>query len=337
MHLELGHLTYSRVNLNDHLLDDNLPSFPCPPQPPHSPTTGLGTLDALPLELMCHIISQLDLRTLPDFGLANRQAYCLLTSHHQYKAIITHARNALYGILSIQTGRWIACSTLYNTLCTSKCDQCDDFGGYIYLLTCRRVCFLCLSQQRGYLPLLPTHACQKFGLDRRLIKSIPHVKALPGIYSPNEKKVTRPPTLLVDYESALEAGVELHGSVSSMNDYALQKKIQNHNSRLWNIGRRDRRARRSWVSDPFDGHSGNPFRFVAIAHVPWLDRKKQKPVWGFHCLGCADSCEFPLHFRRKYIATTFEDHLRQCGDVQDGQHQPHRAFELGQKTQSSNL
>lgn len=316
---EFLHLTYLRVRLDDHLLDNNLFGFqrqleislPCKP-----PATGLSQLDSLSLEILWDIVPRLDLQTLSHFRLVNRRAYHLLGSHPQYKAIITHARNALYGILSIQAGRWITCKTLYDTLCTSEREHCGDFGGYIYLLGCRRVCFLYLSRERQYLPLLPTHACRKFGLDRRLINDRPHMNVIPNIYSPNEMKVSRPSTL-VDYESALHAGIELHGSLGAMNNYTSDMEaieLRKYQARA--SGSR-RLVRQSWVADPYDGQSGNPLRFVSIARVPWLDKTSQKVDWGFHCLGCEEESQVPLHFRRKFTETTFKNHLSECGDIKD--------------------
>src|SRR5690606_30564988 len=130
---------------------------------------NIGALSALPPELLEYILCQLDLCTLTDFRRVNRRATALVEFLPQYRAI-THARNAPRGILSIKTGSWITCGALYDKLCTSGCERCGDFGGYLYLLTCKRVCFLCLSQDRLYLPLTPEHASRKFGLDHRVIQ-----------------------------------------------------------------------------------------------------------------------------------------------------------------------
>lgn len=321
-------LTYPRLNLNDHTLEDNLPSPKSQPEceclglPPR---TDLGVLDALPLELLQEIMSQLDLRTLPDFRRVNRRATEVVDSLPQYKAINTHAVNALRGILSIETGCWITCATLYEKLCTPGCEQCGDFASYLYLLTCKRVCFLCFSQDRLYLPLSPRRASWKFGLDSRIIKTLPRMRVIPGTYSPNEKKVGVP-SVLVDYESALRAGVSRHGSLSAMHEYVANmeaRKLQAYNARLAAVqqsGSVTRRMRQPRASDPFDGQSGNPFRFVAIVRVPWLSRALQEVEWGFHCVGCEKSCRPPLHYRRKFTAASFDEHLKQFGDIQDGKH-----------------
>ncbi|KAI0484955.1 hypothetical protein GGR56DRAFT_616277 [Xylariaceae sp. FL0804] len=139
-------LTYTSLHINDHTLDDRLPGLESPPEQGHfclPPTKDIGALDDLPPELVAMILSELDLRTLTDFRCVNRRAAELVNSLVEYKAITTHAQNALRDILSIEAGRGITCRTLYDKLCTPNCEQCGDFGSYLYLLTCKRLCFFC--------------------------------------------------------------------------------------------------------------------------------------------------------------------------------------------------
>lgn len=185
-------LTFPRLNLKDNTLDDNDLVRRCPLDNDHAcntPQQDLGALDALPLELLQVLLAQLDLRTLTDFRRVNQRALQVVDSIPGYKAITTHAPNALRGILSIGTGRWITCETLHDKLCTAECETCGDFGCYIYALTCKRVCFLCLSEHEAYLPVPLGLARRKFGINRQVLDTLPHFRSLPGTYSPNEKNV----------------------------------------------------------------------------------------------------------------------------------------------------
>lgn len=321
------HLTYPKLNLNDHTLDDNLPPLQAQPQnncldPP--PTASLGALDRLPIELLQEILIQLDLSTFMAFRCTNRRAKELADHLPQYKAITTNARNALRGILRIGTSRWITCKSLFEKLRTSACEHCGDFGGYLYILTCRRVCFLCFSQDKRYLPLRPGQACRKFGLERGIIQTLPCMRVIPGIYSPNEKKANE--TTLVDYESAFDAGIARHGSSGAVDEFVAAvaaKKLQAHRMRVLQAQQSgsSRRTRMPPVADPFDMKSANPLRFVAIVRVPWLNRTSQDGVeWGFYCVGCGRSSDFPLHWRRQFTPESFDQHIMQCGDIIDGNH-----------------
>ncbi len=294
-------LTYAHIRLRDFTLDDNLPDSQCQPDNdriPNPPKAYLGTLDTLPLELLREILRQLDLSTLTDFRNLNRRAMRLVESFHQYKVIRKHAYNVLRGIMYIKASRWITCEMLYEKLCTAECEECGDFGGYLYILTCKRVCFLCLSEDKRYLPLRYRHAILKFGLDRPILGTLPSMKSIPGTYSPNQKKV-RAHLALVDFDCARRAGITLHGSVSAMEQYVSSVAAQ----------------------DPFDGKSGNPLRFMAIVRTPWLNKSSQELEWGFHCTGCQRShCSRPLHFRRKFTVESFKEHIRECGNIRHGRH-----------------
>jgi hypothetical protein len=293
-------LTYPHIRIRDLTLDANLPDLQFQPYNDHipkPPKASLGALDTLPLELLCEILPQLDLRTLTDFRHINRRAMLLVESLPQYKAIRKHAYNALRGIIYIEAGRWTTCEMLYKKLCTAECEECGDFGGYLYILTCKRVCFLCLSEDEQYLPLRYRHAIRKLGLKHSILRTLPSMKCIRGTYSPNEKKV-RAHLKLVDSNCARRAGITLHGSVSAMEQYVSSMEIQ----------------------DPPDFKSGNPLRFVAIVRTPWLNESSQELEWGFHCKGCQRSYIGPLHFRRKFNIGSFKKHLRECGNIRHGEH-----------------
>ncbi|KAG6884914.1 hypothetical protein C0993_007281 [Termitomyces sp. T159_Od127] len=269
----LNGLAYRHINLDDFTLDDNLPDSQCQPdddQLPHPPQASLGALQALPLELLGEILRKLDLQTLTYFRHVNRRAMRLVGSLPQYKAIRKHAYNALRGMMYIKTSQWITCETLYEKLYTK------------------------------HLPLRYLHAIRKFGLNRRILGTLPSMRSIPGTYSPIQRKV-RAQITLVDSDCARRAGIALHGSVSAMEQY------------VSNIS--------TAAPDPFDGKSGNSFRLMAIVRTPWLDKSSQKLEWGFHCTGCQE-CYYsrPLHFRRKFTVDSFKEHLRKCGNIRDGKH-----------------
>ena len=321
-------LTYPHPFVTDHTLNDNLPTpgetqpFISSNRPP--PATSVGALDWLPPELVQEILLYLDLRSLTNVRRVNRRALDFVESLPQIKAVMAHAHDALRGILLIGTGGWITCRELYEKLCTFECERCGDFGGYLYLLTCRRVCFLCLSEEPSFLPLTPTRAIRKLGLNRQIIETLPRMKVIPGIYSPNEKKAAR--SVLVDYDSALNAAVRYHGSIDTMRAYVSRRETQDleayHERLAVSRDSPSTRARRHRprTTDPFDGQSGNPLRFVASSCTPWFDKKAQEVHWGFHCIGCEKSKERPLHWRQKYTPESFQNHLERFGDIRDAEH-----------------
>ena len=324
-------VTYPQLNLHDFTLDDNLSTS----EPLLSECTqscaDLGVLEVLPLEIIHRLLVRLDLRSLTDFRRANRRATEIVSTIPQYKAITTYARNALRGSLIIGTGQFFSCETLYAKLCTAEGDQCGDFGGYLYLLTCARVCFLCLSEDNRFLPLRYSDATRKFGVPRHILNTLPHMKSIPGsycTYSPNGKKV-RDRVTLVDSESAYHAGIMLYGSLKVMEEYVANQadyKLRKYNERLSlttteNPGSTARYERQTRIKDGFDRRAGNPIRFVSIVRTPWLNRSSQQPEWGFYCVGCRKgSRNRVLHWRRRFNKASFSTHLELCGDIRDGKH-----------------
>ena len=324
----LDNLTYPHPNIEDFTLNDILSAsrFPRTKGPPFKLSqTNLGTVDVFPLEFLQMVLSQLDLRTLTDFRRVNQLAMEVVDSLLQYKTIATYAPIALRGILSIETGRWISCDTLYEKLCTAECEQCGDFGGYLYILTCKRVCFLCLSSDSKYLPLSHSEAVKNFGLDRSILNTLPQMRSIPGTYSPHRQQCNKR-LALVDSESAYQAGITLHGSLIAMRQYvsdiAAQKLRESVEGLL-----RGSTPRRPRTEDIFDGLSGDGLRFVAIIRTPWFNRASRKLVWGFHCIGC-ETCHSrwrfhsrrSLHWRRKFTVESFIEHIEQCGNIENGEH-----------------
>ncbi|KAH2761567.1 hypothetical protein KXW10_000389 [Aspergillus fumigatus] len=318
--------------LRDHTLDE-IRNLCCLDNGRHRPIPkyALGALEQLPLEIINLVLTQLDIRSLTDFRRVNQRALQVVDSIPQYKAIIKHAPASLRGIISIGTGRWISCQDLYEKLCTAECDSCGDFGGYLYLITCRRVCFLCFTEKPDYLPLLRADAIRKFGLRHEHLTRLPAMKSVPGCYSPREIKV-RTRLTLFDHDTARQVGVAVHGTVSTMEQYALQmtfQRLERYQSRKsqQTPGAGKSTPRRPRSEDEFDGRMSNPKRFVAIVRAPFLDVRTGSSEWGSHCVACRPyHYNRPLHWRRKFTDKSFEDHIKECGEIIDGKHVRQRAM-----------
>ncbi|KAM3562220.1 hypothetical protein ARSEF4850_002866 [Beauveria asiatica] len=284
---EIWALTYPRLNLNDHTLDDNLPELTLGQEyvPLKPPRGGAGALGRLPTELVQEILFQLDLQTLTDFRPVNRRAWELTTYLPRYRAILKYASTALRAILKTGTGDG------------SRAENC---------LTS----FAAQSAKNAAILLdTSTRASRKFALINAVLDGLPNMRAVPGIYSPNENKIaTR--MALVDYEAARRAGIALYGSLTAMK-------------------RRVRDSGNESKADPFDGMSGNPLRLAAIVQLPWLNRTTEIMDPRFHCLGCQRARERPLHYRRRFTDVSFGKHLHMSGSIQADGEQSYRHLDDG--------
>ena len=293
---------------------------------PTTPTCSLGDLDRLPLEILREILVDVDLLSLYTVRRVNRSAMHVVDHLPQRRSIITHCAVALRGIFAIGISSLVTSRDLYRALRTPNCRDCNDFGGYIYLFTCRRVCFVCFTNNIQYLPLNEREAHQSFGLPRGVVRSLPfRMKSVPGQYADEHAPYSKRQTLL-DYEMALGAGIAFHGSDVNMRRRNLQNARAQVASRWKRTSDSDSGSapgrRPAMPSSPSvllrrdgDWKASNPRRFMAVVRAPWINPFNQAER-GFYCEGCADEYDGrPFCHRRMYLTDSYDDHIRQCGRI----------------------
>ncbi|CAI6087193.1 unnamed protein product [Clonostachys chloroleuca] len=304
-HLSDAHLrefTYEG-QFDDHTLDGNLPAVePLSPINYREGTATIGTLSRLTPECLHIIFNQLDLDAIVNFQSTSHGSLAFVNSLPTYAVISRHARNAVRGARIIGTSHRVTCIGLYRKLCQPTCDHCGEFGGYIYLVTFKRLCLLCLSTHLSFLPLGRQWACRYFGLDSGTVNSLPRLLTLGGRYSPEGGKLQNK-QILVDYDAARGAGIARHGSQEEMEAYVAAA-----------------RGRAGRGRGPPDGKAGNPLRFAAVVRLPWYEETSGELEWGFHCRGCEKSEQRSALCRKKFNVASFRRHIQTYGPVQDGEH-----------------
>lgn len=315
-------LVYSKPNLKDHTLDDiDLERF-CPLDIGRhclEPKTDLGLLDSLPLEILSDILIQLPVRSLMEFRRINQRAMQVIEFIPQFQTTTRYALSTLRGILSIQLGAHVTWQDLFHAITSTKCEACDDFAGYIYLLDCSRVCFLCFTENDRYLLLSAAEVLRTYGFNRGFLSSLVSMKSVPGCYSPNEK--TCPARLkLFDPESARRAGITLYGSAIALERHVVQAAAKKFESRRLRV---PSGTQAMLATTPLGGPPRLSFakHFMAIVRTPTVNVLTDSVEWGFHCVGCKRQyLQRPMHWRRKFDIDTFEQHVRESGPMVDGAH-----------------
>ena len=332
---ELQELTTPRLNIKDHTLDDNHLVQNCPlDNGRHTlePRFDLARLDGIPPELLHLVLCQLDLQSLTDFRRVNQRAMTLVDSFPEYRVVVEHAPNAIRGMLSIQSARFNTLLDLNDKLCTAECDVCGDFGGYLYLIVCRRVCFLCSRTESSFLPLLKSDILRKFALESQHLHSIPRIRSRPGRYSPNSNLCRRAITLF-DHRLARKKGILVHGTEEIMTDIVRrrdQKRLSEYSdkrSRYESTGRIGRAPRLPRVTDAFDTQHGKPDRFMALISAPYFDVHAKAAIDGLYCVGCRKETHGPdgdwrpdRHWRKLFTTETFASHMVRWGQIVNGFH-----------------
>ncbi|KAI1180961.1 hypothetical protein F4777DRAFT_596152 [Nemania sp. FL0916] len=107
------------------------------------PTETLGSLQSLPAEIRANVILHLDVPSLENFRQVNKLALLSVNSIPQYKLVREWCSDIIRHIIDIEA-RFFEFQTLYMALLEPNCAMCGACGGYLYLITCIRVCYHCL-------------------------------------------------------------------------------------------------------------------------------------------------------------------------------------------------
>ena len=295
--------------------------------PNDSRSSFIGALGILPLELLNAVLLDLDLQSLTVLRRVSQRSRLAVDVLPQYQSIRLHGPELLRASLSLRLSDSTTLSQLYGALTTASCFLCGEFGAFIYMLSCSRVCLLCVEQRPELLPLSLSHAKHKYGLNRKAVSSLPTLRSLPGVYSQSFTK-HRNRKALVDPTAAEEAGLALHGSREQMAKVAeelkasleadWQRKRQEYDGKV-RSGLRVRRPPRHPNPPVVDGKGGNPLRYMGILQAPWLDRRRGQTETGLWCKGCArgewdNRARYPRSpdWRRQYSQAEFLQHVQSC-------------------------
>ncbi|KAH7309108.1 hypothetical protein B0I35DRAFT_441462 [Stachybotrys elegans] len=320
---KLRKLTFPRLFITDFTLEDNLAPIENRDEFTYgAPQADIGLLERLPFDLMNNILSPFDLVTLTAFRQVNRRAKELVDGLFQFNAIISYAPNALRGLIAVGLGKSFTCAPLYKALCSSfKCSFCDEFGGYIYLITCERVCFLCFTKRIVLQPMEPDQARGLFRLPRSLVDTLPYMTAVGGRYGKNAELINAG-TGLIDARLVMDLAISHWGSLEAV--YAILSETDRRIPRYFlrtKVPPSPGRVRQFllWESTEVKGRSPN--RFAAVVKAPWYDSESGRVYRGFHCSACLDSPN-PNYCRIQFTPETFEKHLKVFGEVRYGRHEP---------------
>jgi hypothetical protein len=151
------------------------------------PTTSLGELDKLPLELINEICLILDMASLFRLRQVNVRARHVVNALHEYRVITADALNPFCALFRTRLASRVTLLGFYSLLCTQSCSLCDhEYGDNVFLLEWFRCCSFCI--RRGA-PRVATPAGVKRTLpsSKEILRKLPRMRTLPGIYTMDER------------------------------------------------------------------------------------------------------------------------------------------------------
>ena len=250
------------------------------------------------------IILDTDLQGVTDLRATNHSIRLLIDNHPQYSLVFTHYSQLLRGLLATKLASWFTISAIFESVVKDfKCRACGNYGPFVYLLTCSRVCRCCMLHDHRYFPCNAATARRDFNLTQTTLKrGVPTLHTLPGHYAeafydspvgrrrgvPHYKKRY----CLVDFEQTLQLAKRRQGS----DDVIVHKFV-------------DQQGRILPKYLQADNKSKNPRRYMGVIHVPWLDTEHEIIEDGLSCRSCFDGDD---DRRPVFTIATFEEHVKEC-------------------------
>lgn len=113
-------------------------------EPPAGPASvGFGSFHVLPSEMFHIILGELDLHSIEQFAQVCEEASERVFGHHMYRRIYHQAHDVVRCFRIFRPDERIPLRQLYKILGQRRCCYCNQFGGYLYLHNCTRVCSRC--------------------------------------------------------------------------------------------------------------------------------------------------------------------------------------------------
>lgn len=177
-----------------------------------SPAGSLGTLDHLPPEISAMILMQTDLQTLTNFRSVSSTARETVDNLLQYSNVMKHAPQTLRATLALEAAKYITLKHLDTALMSNACEDCGEFGAYLHVPTCERVCYRCFSKNLERKPLTLTSAKYKWCFTKRDFDNVQKntIRTIPGRYKVRGHIETSRHTYMSN-EEALRARLHITG------------------------------------------------------------------------------------------------------------------------------
>ncbi|EWY85600.1 hypothetical protein FOYG_12741 [Fusarium oxysporum NRRL 32931] len=277
------------VELNlGRVIQDIFPATPSTIHPERS-ISSLGQLDTLPAELLHITLNLLDFQSLSRVSRVSLRGKRVVENFLPYQQVIQHAPKVPTALIKTNLVGYYPASEVYRILKSYRCVSCSDFGAFLYLPTCERVCFECLFQNRGLWMMTLPMAKKYFVLTQRQVQALHIMRIIPGTYCVRgPEKAHHKPCQLVSVKSAKRLAIKLHGSVQHLAQLIPQPPIIS--SKDYYLCKRYHEAPleapacdMSKLSE--EANIGNdPFAGVSSLRVPYITDSRAD--WGQLCKGC---------------------------------------------------
>lgn len=247
----------------------------------------MGRFNILPVEITNSILEHLDFRSLENMMRVNSSCKAIVESLPAYRDMIRYASGTVQALISTGLVQHFTVGQLHDTLRTDRCEGCGKFGPFLFLLTCTRRCYACISQDPQFRVMTVSAAKVCFGVTTGDLKQLPILKSSPQLYAkplPNQQRL-----LIVNHQQARALGVAAFGGEEIMLDhvqksYDVKRSTYDRNKAAWresgSLPENKPLKPQSLLNCTIDDSS------VASTLFPTLNVSNRYVQWGMCCRGC---------------------------------------------------
>ena len=278
--------------------------------------SSLGSLDYLPNEVLFLILDELDFPSLSRFSRVSLRGKSVVESIPAYQALVKNILRAVDALQRTGLIDYHSPAKVYETLVSSECVMCKEFGPYLFLLTCERCCYTCRFWSPTFWAFPPSIACKLFSLSESQVNSLPTMRIIPLPYGEevdsldqihqmvSPTQMSHLPESLVSVREAKKLAISIHDSIEFLHERIEAFKPRRIIGSLASDAKARKRVRKyeawklildapldpsrpdEWVFFPFHGHYfANPYSRFATMDFPVLlaDKTVEDGIW---CRGC---------------------------------------------------
>lgn len=326
---------YKQTVLRD-MIQPNLVDRPMPSAISRdSSSSSIGRLDILPQELLLDVLDLLDFQSLSRLSRVSLEGKRAVEALRSYRDVMKYAPSILGALGATRLLQTHSSALLRQTLRSEKCVSCFEFGPFLFLPTCERVCFDCLHDNIALHLTTVTFAKRCFALTDDQIGRIPILHSIPGSYCVMWKVTHRESHRLVSIKQVKQLAIEVHGSPENVaelmpTDSSGMDYNEFHARRRFHEAPLEPPGCDTSLLPPDESYVRDKYCGMAAIRIPVLT--SSGPDYGRLCRGCkhvAGNFIGPTRSRRTgdparhFLSTLtrlrtkseFTDHVRECYGV----------------------
>ncbi|KAI1361527.1 hypothetical protein F5Y08DRAFT_347767 [Xylaria arbuscula] len=284
--------------------------------------TSLGLLGVLPTELVFMVLECLNYQTLTRLLRVSLQWKLTVEALYAYATLTRHAKDELNHFADTSLLNHFTILDLYRVLSSQECTVCREFGGFLFVATCERICHTCLRQNPAYWMFSFSMAQECFSPTVEEFGRLPVLEFAAGWKVRQLLRTSFTP--LVSVEQAKELvdkryGIERCDRARKFVGRRLQRKYPSRGMLYSSL----QIASLDWLSPVFwcscltAFPEREAYGFAATIRFPFV--KAGQVNYGRSCKGCEHTNPWVNHcpdsFPKLWSRSKFIEHIQRCNGV----------------------